>query len=61
MRTIAAARRGRLITKIQRQDTYWASEPPMVGPNTADIPHTLDSQLWTRPRSSRSYRSPAAC
>jgi hypothetical protein len=60
MRATAAAPSGRLITKIQRQDTYWASEPPTVGPNTAETPHTLDSQPCTRPRSSRSYRSPAS-
>src|SRR2546425_804725 len=58
--TIAAAPSGRLITKIHRHDAYWASDPPSVGPKTAEIPHTLDSQPWTRPRSSSRYRSPAS-
>jgi len=49
-----------LIRKIQRHDAYWASDPPRVGANTAEIPHTLDSQPWTRPRSFSSYRSPAS-
>jgi hypothetical protein len=49
-----------LIRNIHRHDAYWASDPPSVGPNTAEIPHTLDSQPWTRPRSSSSYRSPAS-
>ena len=48
------------MTKIHRHDAYWASDPPSVGPKTADIPHTLDSQPWTRPRSSSRYRSPAS-
>ena len=59
IRAIAAAPSGRLIRNIHRHDAYSASDPPSVGPNTAEIPHTLDSQPWTRPRSSRSYRSPA--
>ena len=51
---------GRLIRKIQRQDAYWARLPPSAGPITAEMPHTLDSQPCTRPRSDRSYRSPAS-
>jgi hypothetical protein len=57
---IATAPSGRLIRKIHRHEAYWASNPPTVGPNTAEIPHTLDSQPWTRPRSFSSYRSPAS-
>ena len=57
---IASAPSGRLIRKIHRQEAYWASDPPIVGPNTAEIPHTLDSQPCTRPRSFSSYRSPAS-
>ena len=59
MNTSASAPIGRLTTKIHRQVAYSANAPPSAGPRTAEMPQTLDSHPCTRPRSLRSYRSPA--
>ncbi len=49
----AAARPiGRLIQKIQPQLRCWMISPPASGPRTDEMPHTLASQPWIRPRSS---------
>ncbi len=60
IRAIDTTPSGRLIRKIHRHEAYCASDPPRAGPSTAETPQTLDSQPCTRPRSSRSYKSPAS-
>ena len=50
MRPIAAAPSGRLIRKIQRQDAYWASDPPSGrAEHRRDAPHAGQPALHPAP------------